>query len=207
MTTRRMYSTFFGLCLLLVLLAVDQSLFQAWFGIDHLRWYVSMGASIGVVTSVASLAWGDLERHPGLVSAHPMDYLGSCMQLVGLPIHAMGTHMRRTGSEPRAGTTFDALLAIPLVLLLVAVLVAWLVVIAPPQYFVHLVCGAPARLFATSALQPVARLQDGQLAVGEVSAEGPLPAGSWGSGLSRRPVATTSLFTSLVFLIVRPLVG
>lgn len=207
MKTRRMYSTLLGLCLLLVLLAVDHNIFLAWFGTSHLQWYVSVGAGIGVVTSVASLAWGDLERHPGLVSAHPLDYLGSCMQLVGLPIHALGTHLRRDGSQPRPGTALDALLAIPVVLLLVAALVAWLVVIAPPQYFLHLVCGAPARLFTQSTRQTVATMRDGQLMVGETAADSPVPAGWWSGTLAKKPVATTSLFASLVFLVVRPLVG
>ncbi len=196
-----------GLGLILGLLALDHWIFTGWFGLSHLRWYLSIGAGVGLVTSVAAMAWGDMDRHVGLITAHPLGYLGACLQLVGLPLYALGTQLRSPGDASPRASSIDGLLAIPLVVILVAGMLLWLVVIAPPQYFVYLLCGAPARVLRRSERHPIARLQGSRLAVDEIGRGVQIPEGWWNIGIGEKPVSVTNLFASLVLLAVRPLAG
>ena len=163
--------------------------------------------SINLVSSVASMAWGDMNKHTGLISSHPSNYMGSCLQLVGLPIYTLGTHLRNNKGELRAIAILDLILTIPLFLALVGAMVIWLVVIAPPQYFVYLICGAPARILSQSKRQTIAQLKGTQLTITEIGSDEKIPEGWWSASISQKPVAITNLFASLLFLIVKPLIG
>jgi hypothetical protein len=92
-------------------------------------------------------------------------------------------------------------------LILVGIVIIWLVVIVPLQYFVYLICGAPARAFSHSQRQPIARLKGSQLEVKEISTNEKVPEGWWSASLSQKPVAITNLFVALFFLIVKSLMG
>jgi hypothetical protein len=153
------------------------------------------------------MAWGDMEKHTGLISPHPFNYLGACLQLVGLPVYTLGTHLRSNKDEQRTLALFDLILIIPLLLVLVAAMVFWLVVIAPPQYFVYLISGAPARILSQSKRQPIAQLKGAQLAVTEIGSSERIPEGWWSVSISQKPVAITNLFASLLFFIVKLLMG
>lgn len=207
MNMQRALTVLAGLGIIVTLLALDHWLFITWFHTPHLHWYLTVGASISLVSSVVSMAWGDLEKQRGLISAHPFTYIGAALQLVGLPLYTLGTHLRSHAGEPRTRPTVDLLLTIPLVLMLVGAMAVWLVVIAPPQYVVYLLCGAPARMFSQSTRRPIAHLQDTQLAVAEIATHEKTPDGWWNIGLSQKPVAVTNLFTSLFLFIVKPLFG
>ncbi len=196
-----------GLGILLALLAVDHWIFTTWFNTTHLKWYLANGALIGLVSSIASMAWGDMNKHTGLISSHPLDYVGSSLQLVGLPIYTLGTHLRSNQGRPEARTLFDLLLTIPFVLTLVGVVIIWLVVIVPPQYFVYLICGAPARTFSQSKRQPIAQLKGSKLEISEIDKDEKVPEGWWSASLSQKPIAITNLFVALFFLIVKSLIG
>lgn len=208
MNFRRLCTIFAGFGILLGVLAIDHWIFVTWFNTTHLKWYLATGASINLVSSIVSMAWGDMEEKlTGLISSHPFDYMGTCLQLVGLPIYLLGTHMQSNKGESRPPAILDRILTVPLVLVLVGVLVIWLVVIAPPQYFVNLICGAPARILSQSKRQPIVKLEGTQLDVVEVGCDGKIPEGWVRTNLSQKPVAITGLFASLLFLIVKPLVN
>jgi hypothetical protein len=191
----------------LALLAVDQWVFMTWFKTTHLKWYLANGVLIGLVSSITSMAWGGMEKHTGLISSHPFDYIGSSLQLVGLPIYTLGTHFRSNKGEPRVIAIFDLILTILFLLVLVGAMVVWLVVVAPLQYFVFLICGAPARILSQSKRQPIAQLKGTQLTVNEIGSDEKVPEGWWSTSISQKPVAITNLFASLFFLIVKPLIG
>ncbi|NLX18577.1 MAG: hypothetical protein GXY53_04735 [Desulfobulbus sp.] len=207
MNKQRVPAFFAGLGILLALLAIDHWIFSIWFSTTHLQWYGKNGALIGLVSSVTSLAWGDMNRHTGLISSHPLDYLGSCFQLIGLPIYALGTNLRGTGHEPAARSTFDTLMAIPFLFAVVAVMAIWLVVVVPLQYFLFLICGAPARVLSRSKKQPIARFTGTRLEISKIDNFTQLPEGWWSASLSKKPVAMTNLFVSLFFLMVRLVTG
>ena len=207
MNLQRPLTFFAGLGILSALLIINHWIFMTWFNTMHLKWYLANGALIGLVSTIASLAWGDMNKHVGLISAHPFDYIGSCLQLVGLPVYTMGTHLVSAQGQPETRSLFDRLLTIPLVLMLFGALIIWLAVIVPPQYFMYLICGAPARTFSQSKRQPVAQLKKARLEVREIDNDEKVPEGWWSASLSQKPVAITNLFVALLFLIVKPLIG
>ena len=196
-----------GLAILLAFLVVDQWIFSTWFKNTHLNWYLANGALIGLASSITSMAWGDMNNHIGLISPHPLHYIGACLQLAGLPIYTLGTQLRsnKSGHGPQA--LFDLILTIPFLIVLVGVVVIWMVVIVPPQYFVYLVCGAPARILSQSKRQPIAQLKGAQLNINEIRSDEKVPEGWWSASMSQKPIAITNLFVSLFFLILKPLIG
>lgn len=184
MNQRRLLTFLAGLGILILLLVVNHWIFENWLNTPYLKWYLESGSLVAVVSTVTSLTWGDINRHSGLISAHPLNYLGACLQLVGLPIYSLGTHLKASRSQQEAHSLFDLLLTIPCLLILVITLILWLLVIAPPQYFVYLICGAPARTFSRSALQPIAQLKGSKLEIREFEKEKELPTGWWSASLS-----------------------
>lgn len=207
MNRRRLLTLIAGLGILLALLIINHWIFMTWFNTSHLTWYLENASLIGLVSSIASMAWGDMNKHTGLISVHPFHYIGSCLQLVGLPIYTVGTHMRKPQNQPETRSPFDILLAIPFMLIFAGLAIIWLVVIAPPQYFVYLICGAPARTFSQSKRQPIAHMKGSRLEIREIDASETVPEGWWSASLSQKPFAVTNLFVALFFLIVKWLVG
>lgn len=196
-----------GLAILIVFLAVDYWIFSNWLNTTYIQWCLANGLSISLVTSLVSLAWDNMEEaHTGLISPHPFTYIGSCLQLVGLPIYALGTHLRgnKVMSEPQA--VFDFILTVPFFLILVGVMIIWIVVVVPFQYFVYLICGAPVRFMLLSKRQPVAQLKGTQLTVYEIVSDEKTPEGWWNASVIRKPIAITNLFVSLFFLILNLLI-
>ena len=136
-----------GWVIVFMLAAFNHWLFTTWFGITYLDWYLKNGALIGLVTAGVALTWGDMNKHTGLISAHPLVYLGACLQLVGIPLFVMGTHLRSNPDNRKPRSLFDALVTVLLVLIPTVVMLVWLVVVAPLQFFVYLICGGPAGVF------------------------------------------------------------
>lgn len=190
-----------GLLLLVAMCALNQLVFTRWFNTSYFAWYLANGSIIGLTTSIVSLAWGDINRHVGLISAHPLHYLGSSLQLAGLPIYEMGTRLR-TRSAPGQGV--DSLIAMLVTAMLACMILLWVQIVVPVQYFVYLLCGAPGRVFHRSRDRVVAhfeketRLEVLTLAPGEELREG-----WWEAGLGGKPVALTGVVTALFLTIVR----
>lgn len=93
-----------GVCL------INYWLFRRLFGADYLKWYVNAGPFIGLATGAFATAWGELDNNTGLVSANPLDYIGACLQIAGLPMIAIGGHVR-PAYQPDKGLRWDALLS------------------------------------------------------------------------------------------------
>lgn len=193
-----------GWPILFAWIALNQWISVSWFDQSYLAWYLANGSLIGLVSSVAALSWGDINRHLGLISAHPFDYVGSYFQLAGLPITEMGTHLRRDRSTARSASTFDLLVGGVLALIISLVILGWILLVVPAQYFVYLVCGAPARVFAGSSRRIAARLGSaGRLDVKEVGADEEVPEGWWLASFAAKPVAFTGLLAALLLAIGR----
>lgn len=170
----------------------------AWLGFgalggDYLRFWLSSGPLIGLGFSALGWAWAGIDRHAGLVSADPLDYLGSCLQAVSLPPLALAGHLR-PGSRRSRPNALDLLFSLPLAVLLVFGALGWLLLIAPAQYFLFLVFGAPARLIAGSRFRLHAGLVGRRLETREEPDALAPPPGFWDASLRDRPVAMTSAF-------------
>jgi hypothetical protein len=185
-----------------------------------LAWYVRSGALISLGFAFVTLAWGDLNKIKGLVSAHPFLYISACLYMVSLPIYVFGSILRRPKQPlaPRAVTRsslaawsaiwraaqkvmdlFDAIIAMLFALLFTFSALAWLIVIAPAQYFVYLICAAPARLMRRSGRQVISKFDDAQyFHLDEVPPDEAVPEGWLEAGFFKRPVSMTSAFAALV---------
>ena len=195
----RLFGILVGLTVLVALALFDHWFFQKYLDIVYWRWYLSEGARISLFAAIAGIAWGDLNKNTGLISAHPLDHLGSYLQTLALPIYSMGTAMRGR-SEP--GRSFgDGLLAAFFGAFLIVALVTWIVVIVPLQYFLFLFCGGPARYFIDSGRRPIARLSGVNVTMRDIPLDEPIPNGWWDASISDKPFTVTSLLAALVLLV------
>ena len=160
---------------------------------------------IGLALSAFTLFWGDLKNHPGLISPHPWHYIGSCLQLVGLPINILGTHLRTENRSATKVSFFDMLISAFFIVVLTLLLLTWLVVAAPLQYFVYLICAAPGRVFAASKVKMLGRFKGSKLEIRQIEKSYPNIEGWSNLDISDNPVALANLFSALFFLILSSL--
>ena len=199
-----------GLALLGALAAIDTVAFRVAFDSSYRDWYLRNGALIGIVFGFVTVAWGDLNRLTGLVSAHPLEYFRSCTALGSLPSIALAASLRpsrtpTSGAEhearPRSMPVVDVLLDMLFCVGFVLAFVAWLVVVAPLQYLVTLVAGAPARVALASSVRAWSRITPDGIDVEETAKSEGLPEGATESGFSAKPVTfTAGVATALLFV-------
>jgi hypothetical protein len=150
-----------GLLVLLALAAVN----ALWFSLaggDYFRWFLDNGALVALVFGVVTTAV-DLDRNAGLIAANPLGFeigvvrvflelSSSLWGMFGAPrsdraLEDLGLTEVQTRFRSRL---FDYLLSNLFLFVLAAAMLAWALVVAPLQYFVNLVCGAPARVALAS---------------------------------------------------------
>jgi hypothetical protein len=187
---------------------INYWLFRRLFGSNYLRWYVSAGPFIGLATAAFAAAWGKLDNNTGLVSAIPLDYIGACLQTAGLPIVAFGGHPQ-SKYQLRKVPGWDHLFGLPLVLAFVIAALAWLLLIAPLQYFVFLICGAPSRMAMTSKYRLYARLDDWKVKYEERTVNDPPPTNDpppakewWDASMADKPVTLANAFSAATLFLV-----
>lgn len=162
--------------------------------------YVSAGPFIGLAQVAFAISWQALDKNTDLVSAHPLKYVGACLKLVGLPFIAYGGHVKV--NDYNRVNPWDVIVSIPLIVLFVLASFAWLLLIAPLQYFLFLVCGAPSRLAMTSNYRLRGELDDGILNFVEPDPKlRPLTIG-WDASMSDKPVTMANAFGAAVLFII-----
>ena len=115
------------------------------FGEEYFRWYLVYGAAFALVFALISSAI-NLDRYDGLVAAAPGRYLAAWMEVVGSIFMWWSVSLESTRLRPSADILPTALIALVASL----ALIGWVVAIAPVQYLVTLLCGAPARMAIAS---------------------------------------------------------
>lgn len=193
-----------GFAVLAGLIALDRWIFAVWLGGDYLGWYRANADRLSFTLALAALVWGDqMEAHTGLIGTSPLDQLGSYLQMLGMPLEALGTSVRPRGAIARS-SPLDVLLSVPLLVAFAAAVLAWLLFVAPLQYFVQAVCGAPARVALTSGMRTIAHWgYGGRLETKEIGRAEQVPPGWWGSQLAEKPVKLTALFAALVMFALK----
>lgn len=204
MKSGRIIGNLVMLAVMLGLLAFDHFFFRRVFGVEHWRWYLENGVEIGFVTTAVSLVWEEaLDSSTTLISAEPAVYFGSNFGFIGVCLDTLGAQLRSEPGKPRAIPAYEILLGVPLMIALAALLVAWLIVVLPAQYFLYLVCGSPARMIAKTPYQLVVWFEGSRLRTDTILRDQPIPEGKLATSFARKPVAVTSLFVALTLLIVR----
>jgi len=191
--------TFAGLVLACV---VNVWVFRTFFDRSYIEWYSHAGPFIAIATAAFGAAWGGLDRNPALVSANPLAYFGACLQVAGLPLVAVGAHLRSKARLKPIGMEL-----VPIFVLTLSLTVAttgWLLFIVPAQYFLFLLVGALSRIALTSSAQISARIQAGRVEIAEsASGDGPKAGdGWWDASMRHKPVTLASAFgAALLFLV------
>lgn len=208
MNPKRLFGNAVVLAFMIGILAFDHWIFQRLFGVRHWRWYIENGVEISFVAAAMALVWKDLLEHmPALISAEPAVYGGAQCHLVGVCVNALGAQLRSTPGQPRNLGIFDVVCGLPFILLLACLLAGWLLVVAPAQYFLVLICGAPARILAKAPQKLVMWFDNGQLRSGSVPRDQEVPEGRMEASFSDRPVAVTNMFASMLLFILQFCIG
>jgi hypothetical protein len=194
----------FGYLLLIIgLVAINELLFR-WIGhISYIEWFIKNGSQIGIVGALVTLVW-DINKHTGLISASPSQYVGSYFQLLGMTYISLGRQMvskNRQGDEKIS--FFDTLIVIIINFILAVMYFIWMFVIAPFQYFVILILGVPARVFLKSDAKIIAKFDDTKLNYEELPKEKGMPKGWMDVSYSNKPVTFTNALITLTFAIVK----
>jgi hypothetical protein len=83
------------------LIALDELLVRALFDSHYLSLYLRYGALSNLVVVLFVLAWGDIERHTSLISAHPTEYSAGYIS-VSLALFASWGALIAPGRKQRA---------------------------------------------------------------------------------------------------------
>lgn len=106
---QRILGVFFGLAALVGLVLVNELVFRTALDNDYPRWYLDNGAAIGLVFTLITLAWGDINRNRLLISANPLEYAGSWLALLTAPWLSLAAMIRPDRSEWKAKRKWDEL--------------------------------------------------------------------------------------------------
>jgi peptidoglycan/LPS O-acetylase OafA/YrhL len=184
--------------LLAGLVAADYGAFQL-FDRNYFDWYISNGSLIALAVAVVAVAV-ELDQRPSLISARPGVYLGAWVEIPGETLLSFSDLVRGVDPDPDAGP-LDALITGVVAIIFAGLWLCWLVVIAPLQYFVTLLAGAPARRARASGRRTWVERRSGTTVIGTGPIE-QMPNGSQEIGLARRPVSATSTLTAALLFAV-----
>ena len=198
-----MKKSFLYLLVLVGLVGINEVLFR-WIGhISYIEWFIKNGSQIGLIGALVTLVW-DVNKHTGLISASPNQYVGSYLQLVGMTYISLGAQMsskNRKGNEKVS--FFDMIIMVLINLILAIFYFAWMLIVAPIQYFVFLVLGAPGRIFLKSNVRVLAKFSGIKLDYEEHPKEDDVPKGWMDVSYSNKPVTFTIALMSLTFAIIK----
>jgi hypothetical protein len=136
------------------LLLFDWAVFRYVLGMDYVTWYLANGAIIAIGTAFVSKAWSSVEQLSlPLVSADPVSYFGGCAHAVAIHMFVFSAAVRSKKPTDswweahldRVARPLDFLFEFVWILILAAIVVGWFLFVAPANYLVTLVAGAPAR--------------------------------------------------------------
>ena len=106
---QRILGVFLSLAVLVGLVLVNELVFRTWLDTDYPRWYLDNGAAIGFVFTLVTLAWGDINRMRLLISANPLEYAATSLELVTAPWFSLAAMIRPDRREWQAMRKWDEL--------------------------------------------------------------------------------------------------
>jgi hypothetical protein len=210
-------------CMVLLILSVYLAV-RYLFGMNYLNLYLRYGYYVSLgFTFVALLL--DLDQDRDLISTHPFRYASACLRLMRGPLQAVGADFKRDTDQhathqPEIGPIDASLwgavsqLAQSLMhvcdlfisgffsIVFIILVSVWLLFAAPLQYFIFLICGAPARVIERSMKKAHQALHQAETNVLDVPPAGDVaPPAAIVSGeavFNWKPVRITSALALLV---------
>ena len=207
--TRRGATAALGLAVLLGLVAADELVLRALFGVHYLSWYLANGAIVSLAVAFVTRAWGDLDALTDLISAHPLVYARAHVSLCTLPNQSLGAIQApgaRMADAPIGIPVADPILTAAVTVLLVAACVVYILVVAPVQYLVYLIAGAPARMACASPERAWHLVGPTGLDVRSGPRWQELPEGATESAYTAQPVTLTAVLASAVLFATQQVV-
>lgn len=139
---------------------LNRWLFAALFNTDYLLWYINNGSLIGAGVTFISLASEEFKKDVDAVSANPGIYFAAYFKYLAIIYFDFGTYLRLNKGVI---SIFDTFLALAWMMIIFGATLLWIIIVIPLQYFVFLLCGAPARMFHPAGYQASDRIKDGNL--------------------------------------------
>jgi hypothetical protein len=176
--------------------------FKHFFDINYFEWYINSGPFIALAITAFSLAWPDIENNSALFSARPLDYVGSWLQLTGLPLFTVGGHFSSKNHNRPIGMDFFP--AMILALILVAGFLGWLILVLPVQYGVFLIAGSLPRIIIKSNTKVFAKMKGTQLHIIDdaVISSDIDSIGFWDASMRDRPLTLTNAFAATILYLL-----
>jgi len=174
---------------------------------SYFVWYLKNGSAVALGASFLGLIWDGLALHDDLLSAHPLKYLRGCFGLVSVLFHAASVHLKSPLQGTRAdvglgsavGMLFDGIVSVVVLGLIGVIVVGWLLVVAPLNYFVILVSGVLARQELRGQTWRAIAVPNGAGTILETApSESPIPENAIDVSLARKPFSVTQAITSVI---------
>jgi hypothetical protein len=196
-----------GWAVILAVIAVDYAVFSA-FGVNYFRWYIDNGAIIALIFGLVTVVL-DLNRLQQLISVHPGEYAGDLSFLlaeISWLFFALDDRFRADTFWYRS-LGLDRFFNLIVLAIYVVAMAAYVVVVAPLQYWVNIVCGAPARIALSSPTKGVRVDENANSRLTRFPIEKPIDESTTHElGFRARPVSATAAIAAAVLWIVSQLV-
>jgi hypothetical protein len=206
--------TFLAVVVLLLVIGANWWAFQYFAHENYFVWYLKNGTLIGMVVSFIALIWEGLSFRTDLLSANPLYYLRGCMALMAAYYLSLSSHLN---NNPQSGGRdkdsalvsefifpFDGVLSFVVILVMFILGLAWLVIVAPLNYFLTILTGAIARqeLGGTCSRTIAVPTKNGYDLV-SIPRNKELPDKAINISLAAKPFAITQAITALVLFILK----
>lgn len=213
MNRRQVLAVLFGLGIIGIMIGLDWWLFH-FMSTNYFLWYLENGTLIGIAVSFLAVVWEGLESRKDLLSAHPLRYLRGCTILLATLFHSISIYLESPegpgGKRLRQPASFywDLILTTVVLMVVMVLGLAWLVVMAPLNYFVTIISGAVARQSFRGTPRRAIVIQIGKKVILTAQpANEEIPPSATDVSFAVKPFAVTQAVTSLVLLIAKMIYG
>lgn len=198
------------------LIALNWWLFRRFGDTDYVVWYVHNGSLISLSAAFVALVSDELQARDDLLSLHPVVYFRACVVLTAVFSWALGVHLeaarydrsRQGDAAYMFAFSWDTLATTVMSMVVLLLVIGWVLVIAPLNYVVTLLAGAPARLQRRHpGWRPIVREEAGEVTITKefrlpgAPGVATLSPGAKDVSLARRPVAVTQMFAALILFL------
>jgi hypothetical protein len=193
--------------IMVVLILLNWYLFQQLLGLNYFMWYVEIGIFISIFMGVFALTWKDPHLTEGLSSLNPREYTATCALLVATYMTALSEHFYSIEDRKEESIviySWDLLITVIWGIVLSVGLMVWVFVIAPLNYLVTIISGAPARQYLRGAtgVAVIRKMKDDSLSLDYGSSKEKINT-EYIVSLISNPFATTQALTVLVLWIIK----
>ncbi len=217
------------------LILLNRWIFDALFNTNYLLWYIQNGSFISFGITFISFVSQNFNKDVDTVSADPLTYLATYLRHLALPLGVMGIRMRANAGvseiaqdnnsniseqgqtaidqstssneeRSRLAQFLDSLLFLLWAPIILLTPLLWIVIVIPPQYFVFLICGAPARYIHPKDYRAVTKNENGKLTLDYIKYAKENAEDRQDVSLGIEPFPLTNLLSILFFEAVKFLV-